>query len=157
MIVDLIFPHPGDIAPLSLPALPAGALLSRAVPAIPALAAPVPETSLLDRISRLAALGQEDTVAGLLWLAMNFPAVCGAMLDKTECDAIDDEEFPCEGPAPYCTVCDLDAGIFTAHGGEWRHYRWDYAPGSKPEIYDAGHEPQIGWRPARHPESAGAF
>jgi hypothetical protein len=54
--------------------------------------APIPEISQLDRISRLAALGPQDTVAGLLWLAMNFPAVCDAMLDKTEFDAVDDED-----------------------------------------------------------------
>ena len=35
---------------------------------------------------------REGTVAGLLWLAMNFPAVCDAMLDKTEFDAVDDED-----------------------------------------------------------------
>ena len=157
MIVDLIFSHPGDIAPLSLPALPAGALPSRAVPAIPAPDSPVPETPLLDRISRLAALGPDDTVAGLLWLAMNFPAVCDAMLDKTECDAIDDEEFPCEEPEPYCMVCDAAMGIFTAYGDGWMHYRWDYAPGSKPEVFDAGHAPQIGWRPVPRPEPAATF
>jgi hypothetical protein len=78
MTMDSIFYQPGDIAPLSLPAL---------LPASTAPAAPIPEISQLDRISRLAALGQEGTVAGLLWLAMNFPAVCDAMLDKTEFDA----------------------------------------------------------------------
>ena len=81
--MDPIFPQLGDIAPLSLPAL---------LPASAAPAAPIPEISQLDRISRLAALGPEDTVAGLLWLAMNFPAVCDAMLDKTEFDAVDDED-----------------------------------------------------------------
>src|ERR1700722_3346310 len=81
MTMDFIFCQPGDIAPLSLPALlPAGA----------APVVPIPGISQLDRISRLAALGPEDTVAGLLWLAMNFPAVCDAMLDKTEFDAADD-------------------------------------------------------------------
>jgi hypothetical protein len=111
VIVDLIFPHPGGVALLSPPALPVGAL--------PVSAAPVgPDSgpSEADRISRLAALSQEGTVAGLLWLAMNFPAVCDAVLDKTECDAIDDEEFPCEEPEPYCTACGAAAGIFTAHG-----------------------------------------
>ena len=148
MVVDLIFSHLGDIAPLSLPALAAGALPSRALPAITALAGPVLETPLVDRISRLAALGPEDTVAGLLWLAMNFPAVCDAMLDKTECDVIDDDQFPREEPEPYCMVCAAAVGIFTAHGDQWMHFRWDYTPGSKPEIYDAGHDPVISWRPA---------
>jgi hypothetical protein len=115
-----------------------------------------PGTPLLDRVSRLAALSQEDTVAGLLWLAMNFPAVCDAMLDKTEFDAIDDD-CPCEEPEPFCTACGAAAGIFAAYGGSWWHYRWDYAPGSKPEVYDAGHDPVIGWRPAPRPEFAAAF
>jgi hypothetical protein len=82
MTMDSIFYQPGDIAPLSLPAL----LAASTVPD-----APIPEIGQLDRISRLAALDPEDTVAGLLWLAMNFPAVCDAMLDKTEFDAVDDE------------------------------------------------------------------
>jgi hypothetical protein len=152
VIVDLIFSQPGDITSLSLPALATSTLPASAAPASQARG-----TSQVDQISRLAALSQEDTVAGLLWLAMNFPAVCDAMLDKTECDAIDDEEFPCEEPEPYCTACGAAAGIFTAHGDRWRHYRWDYAPGSKPQVQNAGHEPQIAWRPARHPQSAVAY
>ncbi len=93
--MDSIFYQPGDIAPLSLPAL---------LPASTAPAAPIPEISQLDRISRLAVLSPEDTVAGLLWLAMNFPAVCDAMLDKTEFDAVDDED-PCPEPEPFCAEC----------------------------------------------------
>jgi hypothetical protein len=52
-----------------------------------------------DRIDRIAALSPEDTSAGLLWLAMNFPAVCDAMLDKVEYDAIDDPD-PGREPNP---------------------------------------------------------
>ena len=92
--MDPIFSQPGDIAPLSLPAL---------LPASAAPAAPIPEISQLDRISRLAALGPEDTVAGLLWLAMNFPAVC-THAEKTEFDAVDDED-PCQEPEPFCAEC----------------------------------------------------
>jgi hypothetical protein len=153
VIVDLIFSQPGDIASLFLPARAAGMLPPRAFPFI----GPVPGASELDRISRLAALSHQDTVAGLLWLAMNFPAVCDAMLDKTEFDAIDDEEPLCGEPEPYCTACGAAAGIFTAYGDSWRHFRWDYAPGSKPEVYDAEHDPVIGWRPAPHSEAAAAF
>ncbi len=39
-----------------------------------------------DRIARITALTPEDATAGLLWLAMNFPAVADAMLDKLDCD-----------------------------------------------------------------------
>jgi hypothetical protein len=105
MTMDPIFPRPGDIASLSLPdPLPAGTL-----PASTAPADPIPEIDGLDRISRLAALGPEDTVAGLLWLAMNFPAVCDAMLDKAECDAVDDED-PREEPSHFAE-CGSNPGM----------------------------------------------
>jgi hypothetical protein len=61
---------------------------------------PVPALWQRDRISRLTALGPEDTAAGLLWLAMNFPAVCDAMLDKLESDDIDDTDSNQE-PEPF--------------------------------------------------------
>ena len=93
--MDPIFPQPGDIALASLPAL---------LPMSTAAVTPVPTTSEQDRMSRIAALGQEDTTAGLLWLAMNFPAVCDAMLDKTGNDAIDDD-YPCQEPEPSCAKC----------------------------------------------------
>ena len=102
MIVDLIFPQPRDIASLVLPARLASTVPPRALLAIPAPGDPAAGTSQLDRISRLAALSHQDTVAGLLWLAMKFPAVCDAMLDKTEFDAIDDEEdYPFEEPEQF--------------------------------------------------------
>jgi len=81
--------------------------------------------------------------------------VLDVVLDATR--PCDDEPAGDYGPEPYCTVCTAPTGIFAAHGGEWRHYRWDYAPGSKPVVYDAGHAPVIGWRPARSPESSVAF
>jgi hypothetical protein len=68
-----------------------------------------------------------------------------------------DEPAEDYGPEPYCTRCGASAGIFIAHGCNWQHYRWDHAPGSKPEVFEAGHAPLIGWRPARSPESAVAF
>jgi hypothetical protein len=117
MTMDPIFPQPGDIAPLSLPAL---------LPASAAPAALIPEISRLDRISRLAALGPEDTVAGLLWLAMNFPAVCDAMLDKAECGA--------------------DIGIFLRYGTDWRHYLGDFTTTGQIEAFDPGHDPVVAWR-----------
>jgi hypothetical protein len=90
MTVDLIFPLPGRTAPLSpAPLFPMG---TDSVPAVPTV-------WRRDRIDRLTALGPEDTAAGLLWLAMNFPAVCDAMLDKLEFDDIDDAN-PGQEPEP---------------------------------------------------------
>jgi hypothetical protein len=106
--------------------------------------APIPEISQLDRISRLAALGPEDTVAGLLWLAMNFPAVCDAMLDKTEFDAVDDED-PAPEPEPFCAECGTDIGIFLRYGTDWRHYLGDVTTGQI-EVFDPGHDPVVARR-----------
>jgi hypothetical protein len=136
MTMDPIFLQPGDIAPLSTPG---------ALPVITAPAAPTPEICQLDRISRLAALGPEDTVAGLLWLAMNFPAVCDAMLDKTEFDAVDDED-PGQEPEPFCAECGADIGIFLRYGTDWRHYLGDAATAGQIELFDPGHDPVVAWR-----------
>jgi hypothetical protein len=106
--------------------------------------APISEISQLDRISRLSALGPEDTVAGLLWLAMNFPAVCDAMLDKTEFDAVDDED-PCQELEPFCAHCGADIGIFLRYGTDWRHYRGAITTGQI-EVFDPGHDPIVAWR-----------
>jgi hypothetical protein len=81
--MDLIFPQPGRTAPLSLPA---------PLPMTTAPVSAVPTVWRRDRIGRLGTLGPQDTAAGLLWLAMHFPAVCDAMLDKLESDDIDDTD-----------------------------------------------------------------
>jgi len=120
MTVDSIFYQPGDIAP-------------------------IPEISQLDRIGRLADLGPEDTIAGLLWLAMNFPAVCDAMLDKTESDAVDDDD-PCQEPEPFCAECGASIGIFLRDGTDWRHYLGDVTTTGQLEVFDPGHDPVVAWR-----------
>jgi len=76
----------------------------------PASAAPVPWPR--DRLGRLAALTPEDKTAGLVWLAMHFPAVCDAVLDKVEQDDEDDGDDVSEEPEPCCAVCGADIGIF---------------------------------------------
>jgi hypothetical protein len=81
--MDPIFPQP----PLPLPAA-----FPVPVPVTMAPASALPAARQQDRISRLTALAPEDAAAGLLWLAMNFPAVCDAMLDKVGYDAIDDPD-----------------------------------------------------------------
>jgi hypothetical protein len=94
--MDPIFPQPTLILP---------------APPSPVTMPPVSAISSFcqqDRIARLAALTPEDAEAGLLWLAMNFPSVCDAMLDKIEYDAIDDPD-PAREPEPFCA--DILAGI----------------------------------------------
>jgi hypothetical protein len=88
--------------------------------------------------------------AGLFWLAMNFPAVCDAMLDKTEFDAVDDE-FSCQEPEPFCAECGASIGIFVRYGMYWRHYRGDDAAIGQIELFDPGHDPVVAWRLPRIP------
>jgi hypothetical protein len=141
MTMDPIFPQPGRAALLSLPAWPR-------ISTLPASTPPVgspPVIAQRGRISRITTLGREDTAAGLLWLAMNFPAVCDAMLDKVEFDAIDDEHFSRE-PEPFCVKCGASVGIFLAHGKEYRHYRGVLSATSKPKPYKTDHAPVVAWR-----------
>jgi hypothetical protein len=95
------------------PMFPQPRLIVPAAP-VPMTMAPVSATPAAwqeDRIARLTALTPEDTATGLLWLAMNFPAVTDAMLDKVEYDAIDDPD-PGQEPEPFCAECDAHIGIF---------------------------------------------
>jgi hypothetical protein len=140
MTMDPIFPQPGRAELLSLPTGPP-------VSTLPASTAPVGSPPVIvqrDRISRITTLDQGDTVAGLLWLAMNFPAVCDAMLDKVEFDDIDDEYFSRE-PEPFGVKCGAPVGIFLAHGKEYRHYRGILSATSKPKPYKADHA-VVAWR-----------
>ncbi len=136
--MDPIFSQPALIlpaAPIPVPAPP--------VSAIPAL-------WQQDRIARLAALTPEDAAAGLLWLAMNFPAVCDAMLDKVGYDAIDDPD-PGQEPEPFCAECGSDIGIFLRFGLDWRHFRGDSTTIGQIELFDPGHRVVIAWRLTRVP------
>ncbi len=129
------------------PIFPQSALIPPRVP-VPITMAPVSGIPALwqqDRIARVAALTPEDAAAGLLWLAMNFPAVADAMLDKLECDAIDDEDLSPE-PEPFCLTCGTDLGIFLRYGLDWRHFRGDGTTIGQIELIDPGHEPVVAWR-----------
>ena len=88
------------------------------------------------------ALGPEDAAAGLLWLAMNFPAVCDAMLDKIEYDAVDDPD-PGREPEPFCVVCGAHIGVFLRFGLDWRHFRGDSTTIGQIELFDPGHQPVV--------------
>jgi hypothetical protein len=108
-----------------------------------------------ERQARIGELDSDQMTMALTFLAGYNPPVLDVVLDATR--PCDDEPAGDYGPEPYCTVCSAPTGIFAAYGGDWRHYRWDYAPGTKPVVYEAGHAPVIRWRPARSPESAVAF
>jgi hypothetical protein len=48
----------------------------------------------------------------------------------------------------YCSTCGALAGIFIRHGDAWLHYTGEGTVASPVELYDAGHAPEVAWRPA---------
>jgi hypothetical protein len=101
-----------------------------------------------DRIARVEALSAEQMTDSLAFLSGYAPGILDAILTATE-PCLDDL-FPPDADAlePYCTECGAKAGVFTALGGDWRHYAGN-AEDRTAKLFDAGHPPAIGWRPAR--------
>jgi hypothetical protein len=136
MTMDLIFSQDTPITSLEFPGFAEAALAGIAVPG----------AWSRDRVDRLGALTPEDKSAGLIWLALHFPAACDAVLDALE---YDDEEEASPEPEPYCASCGAGIGIFLRSGLQWRHFRGDGITVGQIELFDAGHAPVIAWRPAR--------
>ncbi len=61
-----------------------------------------------------------------------------------EYDADNDEDQADNGTEPYCLTCREWVGMFRGLEG-WRHFRGDPAPGGQRTLYEADHEPVIGW------------
>jgi hypothetical protein len=114
----------------------------------PVAAAAVPgRPGDIDRIARVEALTAERMSDSLAFLSGYAPGILDAILTATE-PCLDDL-FPPDADAlePYCTQCGATAGVFTALGADWRHYRGN-AEDRTARPFDAGHPPVIGWRPA---------
>jgi hypothetical protein len=100
---------------------------------------------------RLRGLDQQQLADRLTWLAWWAPGTFAAVMDYMqfvddhaadgglELDAADD-------PAPYCTACGSEVGIFIRYSLAWRHYRFTGQAGI--ELFDPGHAPRVGWRTA---------
>lgn len=101
-----------------------------------------------DRLARIAGLNAERMTDCLAFLSGYAPGVLDAILTATE--PCFDDLFPDDGDAlePYCTQCEAKAAVFTALGGDWRHYCGD-AEDRTARAFDPGHAPVIGWRPAK--------
>ena len=103
-----------------------------------------------DRLARVAGLGAERMAESLAFLSGYAPGVLDAILTATE-PCLDDLLPPdADAQEPYCTVCGARAGVFTARGGDWRHYAGE-AGDRTARPFEAGHAPVIGWRPAAGP------
>ena len=94
------------------------------------------------RLDRLAALEEGRLAESMAFLCGYAPGIFDAILTATE--PCTDDDYPSGEDAlePFCTTCGAHAGVFTALGMEWRHYR----SSGKPAVFDPGHAPVIGWR-----------
>jgi hypothetical protein len=63
-------------------------------------------------------------------------------------DGDEDQDDEDDEPETYCRTCGADVGIFIGHGGAWLHYTGEGTTASPVELYDAGHAPDVAWRPA---------
>jgi hypothetical protein len=114
----------------------------------PVTAAELRDQGVPGRLARVAGLDPDRMTDALAFLAGYAPGVLDAILTATE-PCLDDL-FPPDADAlePYCTACGAKAGVFTALGGDWRHYAGDAADRTA-RPFDAGHAPVVGWRPDR--------
>ena len=67
-----------------------------------------------------------------------------ALVSVWPLDDLDDDP----NTEPYCCTCSSPVGIFHGHGDGWHHWRGEGTAESPVELHDAGHEPEVAWRPA---------
>ncbi|HET9969810.1 MAG TPA: hypothetical protein VFQ68_16365 [Streptosporangiaceae bacterium] len=71
-----------------------------------------------------------------------------------ECDNDEPEPYcratviPAPGSAVPPVICGAAVGLFIGHGDAWLHYRGEGTAADPVELYDAGHAPEVAWRPA---------
>jgi hypothetical protein len=110
----------------------------------------IPENSLVFARAVLAdyratlATAPVSTPPGREWMFKLAEALADVLDDDQadEADQADDED------EPYCYTCGSPIGIFLGHGDGWHHWRGQGTADSPVELYDAGHAPEVAWRPA---------
>lgn len=111
----------------------------------------LPDMPASERLELLGVMDPDDMREALAFVAGMYPKVFDFALvrdlptlerlyARTD-EAADDEE-------PYCETCGASVGIFHGRGDAWLHYRGEGTVASPVELFDAGHEPVIAWRPA---------
>ena len=113
----------------------------------------LPDLNSAERLELLGVMDPDDMSATLAFIAARYPQVFDfALVGDRElakrlttrlAEAEDDDDLE-----PCCATCDAKIGIFYGHGPGWHHFRGEGTPENPNELYDAGHEPEVGWRPA---------
>jgi hypothetical protein len=92
------------------------------------------------RVERLGGFCSQQLTEGMIWLSGYAPRVFDAVLDAVEPSVGDGSEEP----APFCSQCGADIGIFLKFGLGWRHYKGTTL--SEIELFEPGHAPVVAWR-----------
>lgn len=123
-----------------------GQLAERVTELLPAVAAD-------ERLELLGAMDPDDMRASLAFIAGMYPNIFDfalvrdpAMIERLKARLDDNQDD--DHPDPYCSACNASIGIFIGHGDVWRHYKGEGTAASPVELFDAGHEPLVAWRPA---------
>jgi hypothetical protein len=105
--------------------------------------------------ARLRGLSHQQLTDRLAWLSWYQPGIFTAVMDYMEfTDVIAADTDPTgpdvdnldlnEEPAPICSRCGADVGIFIKFGLDWRHYVATTLEDI--ELFDPGHAPVLAWR-----------
>jgi hypothetical protein len=108
----------------------------------------IPENSLVFARAVLAdyrvavATAPVTAPPGREWMFRLADALAVVLGEDQAYDELDD------GDEPYCFTCGSPVGIFHGHGDGWHHWRGMGTADSPVEPHDAGHAPEVAWRPA---------
>jgi hypothetical protein len=106
----------------------------------------IAETSLDERMERLAATTPGQRRHALVFLSGYAPDLFGIVLDAVA-SCPDDEPEVMGDAEPCCAFCAERVGIFTSAGPYWLHYRGQDQAGPF-QVFEPGHDPVITWRPS---------
>ena len=112
----------------------------------------LPDLTGDERLELLGAMDPDDMSTSLAWIAGMYPqvfdfalvrdrALVARLTTRLDEDQADEDE-------PYCHTCGAAVGIFIGHGDAWLHYTGEGTVASPVELFDAGHAPEVAWRPA---------
>lgn len=115
----------------------------------------LPDLNAGERLELLGAMDPDDMSTSLAWIAAMYPQVFDfaivrdrGLAERLTTRLADDEDQAEDDEETFCRTCGSPVGIFLGHGDAWRHFRGEGTAASPVELFDAGHAPEVAWRPA---------
>jgi len=118
------------------------------------LADVLPDTDTAERLELLGSLADADVRTVLAFVATYAAAAFDAAVESLLGPG-DDKDQGDDDIEPYCSACAAAIGVFIGHGSAYLHYTGEGTVASPVELYDAGHEAVVAWRPAGARTGAG--